>query len=478
MRRSRGLGDVYKRQAEIIEHQSTTVPGIIRRSLLRTDSWRSDLHLGEDTLFWIDVLSRARRVGYQPEPDFVYHKTRIDGRSSTTQKYEERELLSHLEVWETASDKLAELGLDYFALRGRVALQTALTAMCRYNAKGISRPSYERFRALLTAHPVVRRYRFDARIQTVLWSILDDDYDAFLRAIRTRLVIAGMDLKFIKGVIPELEKTYEVRIDRWTGHDAHDEQASLELLDWADVLFCEWMLGNAVWYSHHKRPHQRLVVRCHLFEIQRDYGFELDVDAVDRFICVSLPTMEDMLSRFGFPRSKVRVVPNFIDTEAYKRYDDPDKPFRLAMVGILPARKGFHRALQVLKELRNVDPRYTLTVMGKTPGEVHWVANDPAEARYYELCDRYIAEHNLESAVVYAGWVDTRGELGKYGVVLSMSDFESFHVGAAEAFAAGSVPLVLPWSGAEFIYPKEFVVQEFELTVRSIAEIAQGAETP
>ena len=55
----------------------------------------------------------------------------------------------------------------------------------------------------------------------------------------------------------------ELRIDHWQGLHRHDEAASRRLVEWADVVVCEWAGPNAVWYARHKRPGQRLVVRLH-----------------------------------------------------------------------------------------------------------------------------------------------------------------------------------------------------------------------
>ncbi len=41
--------------------------------------------------------------------------------------------------------------------------------------------------------------------------------------------------------------------------------------------------------------------------------------------------------------------------------------------------------------------------------------------------------------------------------VLSTSDFESFHFTVADGAAAGCVPVVLPWEGADEIYPRNWI---------------------
>jgi len=36
-------------------------------------------------------------------------------------------------------------------------------------------------------------------------------------------------------------------------------EQSRQLLDKADVIVCEWCVGNAVWYSKEKRPDQKKI---------------------------------------------------------------------------------------------------------------------------------------------------------------------------------------------------------------------------
>ena len=71
------------------------------------------------------------------------------------------------------------------------------------------------------------------------------------------------------------EKYYSIQVDEWTGHELHDPQRSKNLLEWADIIFCEWLLGNAVWYANNKKDHQKLIVRLHRFELTTKYSFTI-----------------------------------------------------------------------------------------------------------------------------------------------------------------------------------------------------------
>ena len=279
-------------------------------------------------------------------------------------------------------------------------------------------------------------------------------------AARRNLVVAGHDLKFMDLLLPLLREHFTVEIDAWQSHAAHDERRSQELLEWADVVWVEWLLGAAVWYAARVRPEQRLVVRAHRSEWGVAYGERLDVDRVDAFVTVSPHCRADFIDRFDLPADKTWMVPNAVDVDGYRRGDAPERAFALAMVGALPRLKGLHRALELLSQLRAADDRYTLTIYGKSPEELPWLMKIAEETAYFASCSQYVADKGLGEAVTWAGWVNTREALAGHGVVLSTSDLEGFHIAPAEAFCAGGVGLFLDWRGAAQLYPGEFISRD------------------
>ncbi|MDR6987951.1 glycosyltransferase involved in cell wall biosynthesis [Paenarthrobacter nitroguajacolicus] len=447
--------------AKIIRDQSTTNSSLIRRSLLIDNGiiWPEHLHMGEDTVFLNNVLSAAMNISYLDEPAIIYHKS-IGFIRSTTQQYGARELASHLEVWESAEHTLSQVGLSYMAIRGHVALRMALESIYRFNRGDIDAGLFSKLSRLVHNNwDSISQRVFRPRIRETLEIVNSGNYEQFQQNIKQRLLIAGMDLKFISPAIPSLREHYDVKLDEWTGHDSHDEKQSQELLEWADVVFCEWLLGNAVWYARHKRAHQRLIVRMHRFELNARFGHEVDQTRVDCFISVSLHTSEDMIRTFGLDRTKVRIIPNYLDVKNYKTSNDPAKTRKLAMVGMLPKLKGYHRALELLHYL-NTHGDYSLTVFGKGPLDLPWVYKNPVERTYYESCERYILDHNLTDKVTFSGWVDTKEALSDFGFVLSLSDLESFHVAPAEGFASGNQGVFLPWHGVDYVYPEDYIFED------------------
>ncbi|MET3811876.1 glycosyltransferase [Arthrobacter sp. UYEF3] len=452
-------GSRFDQIAELVRQQSTTNSSLVRRSLLvdHNVEWPEDLHMGEDTIFLLKVLSSAEKITYLDEPGIVYHKT-VSAVRSATQQYTSRDLASHLTVWDEAERILAPTGLSYLELRGAVGIRVAIDQMYKYGSTSYPDASLLAFADFVQRHSnAIGGLIVRPRIRETLDALEQGDLAEIRKSLRLRVLVAGNDLKFIKAALPALEEFYEIRVDEWPGHDSHDPALSTELLNWADVIFCEWLLGNAVWYAENKKPHQKLIVRLHLFELNRDFGHKLRHSAVDSFISVSAHTAEDMIETFGVDRAKVRVVPNFIIEDNYAQGSGVDRLFRLGLVGPVPRRKGLLKALELLRSLHLLDARYSLTIFGKGPEEFPWVMRDEDERNYYELCERFIVDHGLSEAVSYAGWVDTTVELAKVGFVLSLSDFESFHVAPAEAFVSGNQALFLPWRGVEFLYPEKYI---------------------
>lgn len=458
----------------IIRKQSTTVPSLIKRGLLEKYQikWHSDLRMGEDTVYLTDVLSVAERIVYIDHPTFIYNK-KINAEASSTQSYGSRELKNHLTVWQTAQEKLANQGVDYYACRLQVGLQTAIQSMIAYNRFDITESDFSELSNFINQHKkLIDSFSYNKRIRSILEEIYNKNYQGFLESIKIRMVVSGHDLKFIKPVLPALEQYYQIRLDEWTGHNTHNEKHSEQCLEWAEVIFCEWMLGNAVWYSHRVRENQKFFIRMHRFELTTQWFKQIDFTKVNRVFAVSLYFFEKLIEYTRISRSQACLLPNYLDGNNYVRSQDSKKLFNLGIIGILPSRKGYLNALRLLSNLVERDSRYRLYVYGKMPEELSWVKSNPTEMDYFEKCKQFIEQNNLQNNVVIKGWVDVKTELKNIGFVLSTSDNEeipeSFHIAPADGFSAGNQGLLLKWNGVEYIYPRKYIFNSIELIVEHI----------
>ena len=291
-----------------------------------------------------------------------------------------------------------------------------------------------------------------------------------------RVLVNGHSLHFINLICEKLlGHGYDVIYDKWEGHNVHDVDKSRKLLDQANILICEWCLGNAVWYSENKRPGQKLIIRLHLFERNEDYPWDVDMENVDSMIFVGPHIRREAIAKFGWEKwaeTKLMVVPNYIDSKAFDLPKSPGARFNVGMVGIIRPRKRLDLALDIIEKLRSKDERFHLYIKGKTHREYRWL--QPEEIRYYEhQMERIKSSALLKDAVHFDGWgSDMPAWYQKIGFVLSVSDYESFHLAIAESAASRGVPVALKWEGVEEIFPRDWSYNNTDEIANAILDIA------
>ncbi len=296
------------------------------------------------------------------------------------------------------------------------------------------------------------------------------------KSARKRMLIAGHDLKFIKPFEEHLEAAgFDLIYDRWTGHNRHDRAESATLLEQADVVFCEWMLGNAAWYAKHIHPEQTLVTRFHRQELETPYPASLQVERFHKVFFVSSLTRQDALERFGW-KDGTRFINlgNGVDINALDLHKPDAARFALGFVGMVPMLKQVHKALDILALLRAKDPRFTLRIKGKLPRAYAWLKDRPDERAYYKrFWERLGADPLLQGAVSFDGYDDDMPQwYSKVGFVLSTSLFESFHYTVADGAASGAVPIILPRPGVSEIFGDQWTCEDSNAAVERILQLA------
>lgn len=290
-----------------------------------------------------------------------------------------------------------------------------------------------------------------------------------------RVGVAGFDLKFFTAILRWLRSLpdVEVRVDQWQTMSRHDPSISQATVDWADVLICEWCGPNAVWYSHHRRPGQRLIVRLHRYELERAWPAGVDIERVDRVVCVSDAYAIRTSTVTGWPADKIVTIPNCVDDGALDRAKLEGAEFHLGFIGMAPMLKRLDRALDVLERLRRDDPRFRLFVKSKLPWDYPGIWQREDERAYVEALMRRIQTTRiLRDAVVFDAFgPDVASWLRRIGFVLSTSDGESFHLAIAEGMASGAVPCLIDWPGADTIYDRRWIHRSTDAMAVSIASM-------
>ncbi|MGE5396645.1 MAG: glycosyltransferase [Chitinophagales bacterium] len=277
---------------------------------------------------------------------------------------------------------------------------------------------------------------------------------------KLNLLFSGHNLQFIQTLVDHFkrQKQYDVRIDLWRGHRIHDKNHSRECLAWADIIICEWGLGNAVWYSKNKRNDQILFVRMHRQELEYDYPEHFNNDNINKIVTISPHTCEAFQKKFGFPKNKMTLIYNLIDSQRFTSPKDNSSLYHLGLLGYCPQIKRLDRALDIFETLWQRDHRYILSIKGKSPEEYAWLWERPHEREYYEAIRQRIEQSPWGKSVIFEPWSqDVENWFNKIGIILSVSDYESFHLAAAEGMASGSLPVILERIGANQLFPKEFI---------------------
>lgn len=288
---------------------------------------------------------------------------------------------------------------------------------------------------------------------------------------RPTLLIAGHDLKFIQGIGRGfIHRGFSVMTDNWTGHNQHDAIESERLLRCADIVICEWALGNAVWFSNHVQSHQRLFIRFHRQEIETSYPDSIHWPAVDRIIFIAPHVKRDAIERFSIPPKRTRLIPNGVDVNAFNLQKNLNSTKSIGMMGVVPRMKRLDRGLDILRLVREEQPEAVLRIKGKRPEEYEWMLAREEEMEWYaSLFHQIETDGLLKGAVIFDGFGDDVPEwFTQVGHLISVSDFEGSHQAVAEAGASGAVPTIVSWRGADEVYPEAWVVQSIQAAASRI----------
>ncbi len=294
------------------------------------------------------------------------------------------------------------------------------------------------------------------------------------------ILFAGHNLHFIEELMKRFSKDgHTVIRDQWGGHSIHDEETSHSLLSQADIIVCEWALGNSVWYSNNVRDDQSLFIRFHLQERDTDYPKDVDWDAVDNIIFISAFIQREAVEKFNIPDGKDILLPNYVETSRFVREKSKKSKRTLGLMGIVPRRKRFDIALDILQRLNEKGLDFQLRIKGKQPTDYPWMRNRPDELAWYEAQMRRMEEDpHLIGRVHFEGWSlvnDVPEWFSEIGFILSVSDFEGSHQAVAEGAASGTVPIIIEWPGASEVYPQDWCVDTLndavDMIIKEMGEV-------
>ena len=263
------------------------------------------------------------------------------------------------------------------------------------------------------------------------------------------------------------------------------EQLLRPHLEWADVVFVEWCTAHAVVFNMVDPRDTRVVLRLHSYEAFTPWPHLIDFGRVDDLLFVSDHLRDFTVHAVPALREahapRLAVLPLSLQLGAFDRPKAPGAQFTLGVVGWGSVAKDPLWALEVLRRLREVDPRYRLVLIGHDFDSTV----SATAAGYGRRLDAELEPLEAEGAVQRLGHTgDVPSALTQVGVILSSSVRESFHAGLVEGAASGAVPVVRDWpyfagreTSARTLFPPEWVVGTPEEAAQRIVDATATDES-
>ncbi|UUA86705.1 hypothetical protein [Corynebacterium pseudogenitalium] len=272
---------------------------------------------------------------------------------------------------------------------------------------------------------------------------------------KIKVLLAGADFKFAGDIIDALiqRSDLDTRVDLFEANAKPQPVKSAPHLAWADVIIAEFASKNAIWYSQNVRPHQKLIVHLHGYELLSDWIDELNIDACAAIVVASDFYRQKALLLKGWPADKVVVIPNSVNPADIRRDKVADARYHLGIVGIVPILKRPDRALDLLEALIKIDPRYTLHIKGHAPWNYAWEWKKSAhQDSYRKFFSRIRDNPQLLQHIAFEKFSPDMGNwLTKIGWLLSPSTRETFHMAAVEGAISGAIPIAWRRDGSDEI---------------------------
>lgn len=225
----------------------------------------------------------------------------------------------------------------------------------------------------------------------------------------------------------------------------------------ATTVWLEW--GSQMAIAATKEPglladKKKVILRLHSFEILNGQAGEINYDVVTDVIFVS-HYMRHLFNR-RFPgrlaRQRVHVIHNGIDLKRFP-FAPSGQRAKIAFVGQLNYKKDPMVMLHAFSFLRQRHPHLQLHVAG-----------GPDNDRYYLTMPDFLTKNSFQPDVAhfYGHIKDIPAWLADKDYILCTSPFESQGVGLLEAMHRGLRPLIYNFPGAEELYPRQFLWNNFD----------------
>ena len=269
---------------------------------------------------------------------------------------------------------------------------------------------------------------------------------------------------FVSEIITQMQLHYDVIVYKWVNGD---DILRHQHLKWADIIFCEWAVSNAVWYSKNKMLHQKLYIRLHRWELNSHFFNKITWKNVTKLICISPQMQRFAISKNPEISDKSICIYNYVKSSMFNNLDKTeDSHFNIGIMGILPRCKRLDIAIDIIQHLRTVNNKYKLYVLGKTYKDdviARWKTG--TELAFHININTKIKELQLENHIIFEPYTEhPEIWLMKIGFILSVSDIEGSHQAVAESMTTGTIPCIYGGALRDYklddIYPRKYCFYE------------------
>lgn len=276
------------------------------------------------------------------------------------------------------------------------------------------------------------------------------------------ILFAGHDFKFLNNFIEKSKEKFNIIFDKWDGQLNHNQNISFNLLNKADIIFCEWCFGNIIFYSKYKKQHQKLYVRIHRTESYTDCWEKSNLYNIDKIFFVSKSWMtehtimknvtdEKILSKYSYLYNDLSYVfkPQYDKIKIKLEDKNKNKILNIGFIGINPSYiKCPLKCIPILKKL-SINYKINFYIIGNMPKDIEWMCQKPPHIfyeRFQKGIDIFFKELRMieNINVIKMGYIpnnDLYSIYYKINYVLVPSSIESFHKSALESLMAGCIPL-------------------------------------
>lgn len=266
-----------------------------------------------------------------------------------------------------------------------------------------------------------------------------------IRSKRPRIAFfcGGDGMTFLNKIIEFAKQRFKVRV-----FEGQTEDELYDLMVWSDISWFEWCTNLAAAAS--KRPKIcKNIIRLHRYEAYEQWPQEIYWNNIDTLITVGNDiTKQTLLGKVPGLESYTSLVavPNGVDLDKFKLIDRR-RGKNIAFLANLRMVKNPAFVLQCMQKLHYIDPEYRLFFAGRF--------QDQALEQYLR---HMVCALELEGVVFFDGWQeDVNSWLQDKHYIVSTSICEGHPVGLLEGMACGLKSVIHNFTGAEDIFPSEFL---------------------